>query len=259
MTPLDAAHAAMQAAPDDDGARLAFHARLAEAELHLLLAEEAEGDRLTPQVFALEDGPVVLAFDTDARLAEFAGATVPYAALPGRRLVALLAGQGVGLGVNLDVAPSAWLMPPDAVDWLAATLAEAPAPLTALPEAVHPPTLPPGLVAALDGRLARAAGLAQAAWLAGVSHGDGSRGHLLVVIDPAPGAEAALAQALSEAVRMAGVDHAGALDIAFLPASAPLVPRLERVALRFDLPPPPAAPAPPPPPGSDPARPPRLR
>jgi hypothetical protein len=55
---------------------------------------EAEGDTLAPRVFALEDGPVVLAFDSEDRLAEFTGAPAPYAVLPGRVIAAQLAGQG---------------------------------------------------------------------------------------------------------------------------------------------------------------------
>ncbi|MBK5927155.1 SseB family protein, partial [Rhodobaculum claviforme] len=89
-TPLDAAHAAMEASPGDEAARLAFHARLAEAELYLLLEAEPQGDTLAPRVFALEDGPVVLVFDTEERLGDFSGAAAPYAALPGGGLVRML-------------------------------------------------------------------------------------------------------------------------------------------------------------------------
>lgn len=254
---LDRAHAAMAAAPEAEAPRLAFHAALAEAELFLLLADEPSGEDLTPRLYELEAGPVVLAFDSEARLAEFAGAPVPYAALPGRRLVAMLAGQRVGLGLNFEVAPSAMLLPPELLDWLAEALAEAPQELTARPQALHPPRLPPSLLAALDARLARAEGLARQAWLAGVTHADGSAGHLLAVIGTTPGAEGALARALAEAARFAG-NEAGPLDIAFLAEDDPLAARLARVGLRFDLPTP-AAPAAPAAPGSDPDRPPKLR
>ena len=257
-TPLDVAHAAMAGAPDDSAARLAFHARLVEAELFLLLAEEPSGNDLTPKVFALEDGPVILAFDTEARLAAFANGAVPYAAAAGRSLVSMLAGQGVGLGVNFDVAPSAQLVTPEVIDWLAATLADAPQEISARPDRLYPPSVPPALVTALDARLARAAGLARTAWLAGVTHADGTEGHLLVVVDPAPGAETSLARALAEAAGLAGVDQAGPLDVVFLAEGDPLVARLARVGLRFDLPQA-VRPAKPAPPGSDPNRPPRLR
>lgn len=255
--PLDAAAAAMAAAPEDEALRLAFHARLAVCELFLLLEAEPAGDTLSPRVYSLEDGPVVLAFDSEARLAAFAAAAAPYAALPGRRLAEMLAGNGVGLGINLDVSPAPVLLPAESVDWLAATLAEAPEALEAVPEALHPPSLPAPLLAALDARLARAAGLARAAWLVGVTHRDGTRGHLLAILGATPDAEPALARAVGEAVALSGL-AVGPVDVTFLAEDDPRAVRFARTGLRFDLPAPPR-PATPAPPGSDPARPPRLR
>lgn len=257
-TPLDTAHAAMTAAPEDAAPRLAFHARLAEAELFLMLDTEPEGDTLSPRLFALEDGAIVLAFDSEARLAAFAGAPTPYAALPGRRLIAQLADSGIGLGLNFEVAPSAMLLPPELIDWLADTITHTPQPVEARPEALLPPTLPPAIVQALDARLARAEGLARRAWLAGLRLADGSTGHLLAIEGAAPGAEPTLARALAEALRLTDTAEATPVDITFLSPDDPLAPRLARLALRFDLPQP-ATPAAPTPPGSDPTHPPRLK
>jgi hypothetical protein len=260
-TLLDAAHAAMEAAPGSDAARLRFYERLADGELMLLLADEAEGETIAPRVFDLgEEGRFVLVFDREDRLSAFAGGPAPYAALPGRALAGMLAGQGIGLGVNLDVAPSSILIPSDAVDWLAATLAQAPAEIAARPDELHPPRgLPETVLTALDARLARAAGLASTALLAGVIYEGGARGHMLAFVGAAPGAEPALARAVGEALTFSGVE-AGSLDVAFFGPEEPIVARLERCALRFDLPEPeaPARPAPVAP-GSDPGKPPRLR
>lgn len=261
-TAIDRAHAAMAAAPEDLAARMGFHASIADTELFLMLEHEAQGDSLSPQVFPLESGPVVLAFDTEARLAGFAGAPVPYAALPGRLLARMLAGQGLGLGLNLDVAPSSVLLPAEAMDWLAGMLDETPREMTARPQELTPPTaLPEVLLPALDARLARAAGLAQAAWLCGVRYREGGRGHLLAFVGAVPEAERALARAVGEALAFSGLE-AAALDVAFLADEDALVPRLARVGLRFDLPAPEAVPTPAPErpaPGMDPDRPPRLR
>jgi len=260
MTPLDLAHAAMEAAPDDDAARLRFYARIADGELFLLLEGEPGEQTLTPRVFRLEDGPVVLAFDREDRLAEFAAAPVPYAALPGRVIAAQLAGQGIGIGLNLGVAPSSFLIPADAVDWLAGVLGHSPAQVQARPVAFHAPGgLPDGLIAALDAKLARAGGLAVAAFLAGVSYAGGRRGHMFAFAGAAPGAEGALARAVAEALTFSGVE-AGELDVTFLPADDAALTLMAKVALRFDLPvpkvPDPVKPAAP---GTDPARPPRLK
>ncbi|MBQ1203201.1 MAG: SseB family protein, partial [Loktanella sp.] len=99
MTDIDTAHAAMEAAPEDDSIRLRFYERLADSEVFLMLGAEADGDHITPALFDVEDGQFALIFDREERLADFAGRAVPYAALPGRALVQMLAGQGVGLGL----------------------------------------------------------------------------------------------------------------------------------------------------------------
>ena len=258
MTPLDDAHAAMDAAPDDDAARLAFHDRLASAELYLLLTAEPDGDApLDPRLFETSQGAFVLVFDRVERLAAFAEGSAPYAALSGRVLAAMLAGKGIGLALNPGVAPSSYLMPPDAVGWLADTLSGGPEETQATPRDLTPPgNLPEALLTALDAKLASARGLARIAYLAGVTWESGARGHLLAFIDAAPGAEGALAQAVREALVFSGLE-AGALDVTFFPASSPVAASLARVGLRFDLPK--FEPAQPKAPGMDPAAPPRLR
>ena len=263
LTPLDHAHAAMEATPEDDTARLRFFERLADGEMFLLLEAEPEPgaeDRLTPQVFQLESGPTVLAFDREERLAEFTGGISAYAALPGRVIAAQLAGQGIGLGVNLGVAPSSMLLPPEALVWLAQTLTHAPEQAEARPEAFLPPgDLPPALLTALDAKLARAGGLARAALLCGVRYEGGRRGHVLAFIGAVEAAEGALARAVAEALTFSGVE-AGELDVTFLPEGGAAERAMAGLALRFDLPQPQAvAPATPEAPGSNPDRPPILR
>jgi hypothetical protein len=258
VTLLDAAHAAVSADPGNELLRLRFFERLADGEMVLLLDREAEGDRLEPRVFDLEDGPVVLVFDREERLASFSGGIAPYAALPGRVIAGLLRGQGIGLGVNLGVAPSSMLLPPEALDWLAETLAAGPEEAEALPREFLPPSVPEAVISALDAKLARAAGLARAALLAGVVYADGRRGHVLALLDAATGAEGALARAMNEALVFSGIE-AGELDVVFLGADTAVAEALARVALRFDLPEPAAEPGVPAAPGTDPARPPKLR
>ncbi len=259
-TPLDEAHAAMTTAPGDDGARLAFHDRLASAELFLLLQREPEsGAALDPRLFETSQGSFVLAFDRVERLSAFAEGAAPYAALSGRVLAAMLAGEGVGLALNPGVAPSSYLMPPEAVTWLAETLSDAPDELEARPTELTPPgALPDRLLTALDAKLAAARGLARMAYLTGVTWDTGARGHLLAFVDATPGAEGALARAAREALVFSGLE-AGALDVAFFAAHDPIAARLARTGLRFDLPRFEARRAAPAAPGSDPDNPPRLR
>ena len=195
-TPIDAAHAAMTAAPDDDTPRLRFYERLAASELFVLLEGDAEGDKITPQLFDAEGTQYVLAFDREERLAGFAGPAAPYAALSGRVTAGLLAANNLGLGLNLEVAPSAILLPPDAMAWLDTTLGNAPQDVEARVESLTAPKgLPDSLIEAIDEKLATATGLARYACLVGVTYAGGGSGHMLGFVGALPHAESALAQA----------------------------------------------------------------
>ncbi len=258
VTLLDAAHAAVSADPENEALRLRFFERLADGEMVLLLEREAEGERLEPKVFDLEDGPVVLVFDREERLASFTGGIAPYAALPGRVIAGLLKGQGIGMGVNLGVAPSSMLLPPEALDWLAETLEVGPQELEAEPDEFLAPAVPEAVITALDAKLARAGGLAVAALLAGVVYRDGRRGHLLALLDAVEGAEAPLARAMNEALVFSGIE-AGELDVVFLDSASPTAKAMAKRAMRFDLPVPEGTQLAPGAPGMDPSRPPKLR
>ena len=257
-TPIDRAHARMEAEPEKDALRLAFYERLADGELFLLLEAEALDETIVPRVFDTGEGSYVLAFDREDRLTSFTGGPAPYAALSGRNLASMLADQGLGIGLNLGAAPSEMLIPAAAVDWLNATLAASPAETEETPAELHRPAgLPERLLEALDTKLATASGLARLAYLAAVTWKSGRRGHLLALIDPLPGAEPALARAVGEALVFSGLD-AGELDVTFLKASDPVAARLATVGLRFDLPEAPKASVPGAP-GMDPDKPPSLR
>ncbi|MBW4709629.1 SseB family protein [Roseobacter sp. YSTF-M11] len=261
LTPLDHAHAAMQAAPTDDAARLRFYERLAASELFLMLAEDAGGgDQISPEIFEVAEARYVLVFDREERLAGFAGQTMPYVALSGRVLSGMLAGQRIGLGVNLDVAPSAILLPDSAVEWLHRTLGNQPDEVEARIAQVHAPKgLPEELITAIDSKLATAMGLAKCAYLVATTQETGAQGHMLGFVGAVPEAEAALARAAAEALTFSTVE-AGAMDVGFFRASDPMTARMERVGLRFDLPQvQEAAPVAVTAPGLDPDKPPRLR
>jgi len=235
-TALDAAHAIMQGSPDDDAARLRFYAALADSEVFLLLEEEAVGDDLTPQIFDLPDIRCVLVFDSEERLTQFTGSTSPYAAMPARALCTMLAGQEIGLGVNLEVAPSSMLLPAEAVAWLAEMLEDAPDQMEARPETFSAPRgLPEALLMELDRKLAMTGGLAHAAYLVGVGYETGEQSHMLAFVDAIPDAEPALARAVSEALSFSGIE-AGMLDVSFVASTDSAAAQLARHGLRFDLP-----------------------
>lgn len=255
-TPLDRAFDAMERAPDDDAARLRFYAMLASSELFLLLEEEAGGDTVSPRLWDADGQSYALVFDREARLSDLAGGPAPFAALSGRVLAGMLAAERIGMALNMQVAPSSVLIPAEAVAWLSDSLPGDEGPIEKRPEAVFAPRdLPEALLSALDARLAMAEGRARCAYLVGVRYADGTGGTLLAVIDPLPGAEAALARSVAEAI--AFLDDAEAvLDVAFFASDDPVTARLAKEGLRFDLPRP--APQVPAAPGMDPEKPPKI-
>lgn len=235
QTPLDLAHSAMQSAPDDEGAALAFYERLSDAELFMMLEEEVSDDAARPLIFETEDGPFALVFDREERLAEFVETPTPYVALSGRRITKLLVGQGIGLGVNLS-SPSAMLLPPDAVEWLFVTHGAQSIVTEAMPEQYFAPKgLPESLIGAIDTKLANMSGVVAAAYLVGVSYVGGLRGHMLALLDVPEAAREGVAEAIAEALQFSGIE-AGQLDVAFLELDDPHVPHLVNNGLGFEIP-----------------------
>lgn len=236
MTRLDDAHAAMMQDDNDDGARLNFYSQLADSELFVLLAEDVDADQLTPRLFDLDEGPVVLAFDLEERLTAFVGGSASYAALPGRVIAAQLAGLGIGLGLNVGDAPSSIILPSDVMDWLTKTLGVKPMTVAAVPQGFSFPWgVPPEVTQRLMQKLSSHPGLADAVLLSEVVYEGGRRGHMLAILGAVAGSESALSGAVSEAIIFSGLAMAE-IDVVFLAQEDPRTKVIEGVALRLDLP-----------------------
>ncbi len=248
-TPLD--RAALQvAAEGSDAAWRLLLSRVSATDLFLLLEAEAEGDQVRPVVTDPGSGPVALAFDREARLAEMAGGA-PYAAVPGGDLAALLAAQSVGLCLNLGT-PGEIVVSADQLGWIVGAIGEGPS------DAPDPVALEAPFAA--DADLLEAIGQAVApfgtaagqVYLASLRRSDGTAGYVLASVGAEDEARPVLAGAFETAVRLAGVADA---DIAFAEAGSALAERLARVGVRFDAEEKAASKGP----GLDPERPPILR
>ena len=238
---------------------LAFWRVFADAELFLVLEQEAQGETLEPRVFDLSMGRMLLAFDTEERLATISDSPVPYAALPGRVVAAQLAGQGLALGVNLGTgAGCETVLAAGSLDWLAQMLTQdAPEERHGQIERLAAPLMPEGLTQSLRALLPPQA---QGA-LAQVAYTDGGWGHVLALSGLAPEDAPRMGRAVTEALAFSGLD-AAALDLVFTEIDAPLFARIAQAGqLVQPLPPVPAAEAAlaPKAPGMDPDRPPRLK
>jgi len=261
MTVLDTAHDAMQADPENEAARLKFYERFISSQLFMALEEEPVGDKLKPLFIPLEEIPYALVFDTQARMGEFTKEATAYAALSGRKIVEMMASERIGIAFNMAVAPSAMLIPAEAVDWLAAMLGQGVEQHEARPIALHPPiNMAEKLVAAVDAKLAGMAGMAKTAYLAEMEYEGRPQTGVLAFVGAPEAAQSAMASAIAEAVSFTG-DADALLDVVFLNAGDDVIANFESVALRLDLPQIPMAEERPAPkaPGSDPDTPPNLR
>ncbi len=224
MTPLDQAHAAMEAGGEPEA--LAFWRAFADAELFLVLEQEAQDDRLEPRVFDLSMGRMLLAFDTEERLATISDSPVPYAALPGRVVAAQLAGQGLALGLNLGTGAGAeTVLAAGSIDWLAQMLTqEEPEERLGQIERLAAPLLPEGLGQALRALLPPQSRGA----LAQVAYTDGGWGHVFALSGLSAEDAPRLARAVTETLAFSGLD-AAALDLVFTDPDAPLFARIAQV------------------------------
>ncbi|MFT4714975.1 MAG: hypothetical protein ACI9ZD_000574 [Paracoccaceae bacterium] len=237
LTPLDTAHEFMTESPDQDAARLRFYERLASVELFLLLSSEPTADKIAPQVFPVEGAEYMLVFDSEARLSEFSGQTAAFVAMSGRAIVEMVmaGGRKYGLGINLGVAPSSFLLDHDGVIWLSGMLGNSASAVQLRPQSFTAPfDTGAEFLAALSTKLAGASGMAQSAILVGVNYEGGAIGNLLAFVDAVEAAEAALRQAIGEVVSFSAGE--GAFDIGFFTGSDKRVAQIKAVGLEFEIP-----------------------
>lgn len=232
-TPLARAARLMLMRPGDDAARLRLYEVLSGAELVLPLASEAEGEEVAPETLEAGGVPHVVAHDS---IAAFAGGEPrPTATLSGLALAQMLEGQGAGVALHMEGLAEPLLVAPEALEWLAANLGHGPERVEARPLALHPPKgLPASLLTALDRRLAQGEGIARAAWLSAVEWSDGTRGHLLAFVGARAGSEETLAAGINAAVALSGAEGVR-VDVTFLADGDPVIERLAKVGLRFDM------------------------
>lgn len=252
MTPLDTA-CARPFHDLDASARARVLQRLADTELFVALAAEPAADQVRLMIFETETGPMALATDEEGRLSGFLGAAVPYAAMPGRALAAMLAAEGTGLMVNPG-APSEMMLEAASLGWLSQALTGRPSEEQAAPARLSAPApdMVEALAAPLAERLGDMGGLLDSAALLRAQWADGTARHLIVLSGADKAAQPALAKAMAELLAFLPPlpdDCDVSFDLA-VPEDA-LVLRMERPA---------TAPAPQRVgPGMDPAKPPRLR
>ena len=264
-TPLDRAWETANSALAGDAEMARFYDIFAATELFLLIDPDTLTDGAAPKplTFPVEGAETALIFDTEARLAGFMEDGAAHLTMSGRAVIAMFKGTGAQLGLNLGDAPSATILPSEAISWAAEALAQ-PIETTEIGDAVLtvPRAVMPDLLQALDGKLAGMGTVVSEAWLCGLGASAG-RGKpqpmVLCVCLRERQAEQSVVSALAETARFTGGD-ASAFDIAVLPADDAKMNAARKVGLGFEPQNPeetmraePAAP------GMDPDKPPKLR
>jgi hypothetical protein len=239
-TPLDRAHDAAHQHGADDAAMARFYALLVETPLMVPVHPVAEDSPISPQVFDLSTGPVALAFDADERMTAFFEGPVEYVALTGRSLVEALAGQGLGLALNLGEAPSATLLDAETIRWVAAEMGgevdamDLGGALTLSP----PGNAPHSLLAALAERVAQMPGLVQEAWLVTLTP-ETAEARLALLLLPGTAARRAVPGVVTALSRAAAVhgSEAGSVAVGVLDEVHPLLAPARRTGLALHPPP----------------------
>lgn len=235
-----------------------YHALLDQVLVVLLDGDPDEGERRL-KVFETSQGVFAMAFDSEMRLAEFAGDSAYFAQMSARALIQTLNDMGLGLGVNFDVAPSSTLLPVDVIAWLAAQANAAPQEDQAQIDDLSAITEPPHWVDALKSAL-EATQTVPELWLATAHIGGIDRLGVFFAALPDQIAPS-IAKLTYDLVRFSYQDgDADDIQVVFLPQGDPLWLRLVQIGQHITLDtapdPEPTAPMGP---GLDPNKPPILR
>jgi hypothetical protein len=251
VTALDRAFEQMQAAPDDTQLRRAYYTKLALSEVFVPLEEGSDN---APLLIESDGLHYALAFDSEARLAAFFEAGQSRAVMSGRALARGLIGAQTGIGLNLGVADTAMLIPPEAIEWVTGFETSISVDMSRI-VSIEPAQFSEKTLAALDTFFATLEGAAQVVHCATGIDEANARASLFVFENANPSLHAGITQQLAQSLAMLeGIENA---VVVFDPQDA-LLTRLHKVALSIALPEPrvqlqPAIP------GSDPSKPPKLR
>lgn len=236
-------------ATDEDAARF-IDVLLAEALLCPVWGEPdaaaAEDAELSPKLIDLGGRETMLLFDTEERMAAFMEEASSFVAMPGHVYFAAIAGRGVQIALNLDVAVSSTVFDAETVDHIAAVLAEDEiADVDDLSSLVFQPprAASEALLTALSARLGSAAGAVIEAWLFEIADdgeagdaeegaeesAEGDRLALGLVIEQE---HSAVGEALGrELARLAGSIDPEGMDVALLAPGDALLEKIRAVGV----------------------------
>ena len=233
--------------------RLTLFRRFLETELFILIDNP---DNPKPELMQINGEIILLAFDCEEKLIDFAGEKTFFISMSGRRLIAQ--NDSTGIALNLNNMGGGYILTNDVIEWLMKnTQSQKEIVQRNTNEITSPSIVTERFVELLDEALAASFGLADYAVLVKDLTKPGSKNLLLIFVGSVKLYHDALAQQASEAFSLSGIQDI-ILDITFCKSEDELVAKALLVGLRFDLPQI-EKPSEPKAPGMDPTKPPLLR
>ena len=233
--------------------RLTLFRRFLETELFILIDNP---DNPKPELMQINGEIILLAFDCEEKLIDFAGEKTFFISMSGRRLIAQ--NDSTGIALNLNNMGGGYILTNDVIEWLMKnTQSQKEIVQRNTNEITSPSIVTERFIELLDEALAASFGLADYAVLVKDLTKPGSKNLLLIFVGSVKLYHDALAQQASEAFSLSGIQDI-ILDITFCKSEDELVAKALLVGLRFDLPQI-EKPSEPKAPGMDPTKPPLLR
>ena len=233
--------------------RLILFKRFLDAELFILIDDPQDPK---PKLVNLREGEILLGFDTEEKLMEFAGDNAFFISMTGRNLLAQ--NISVGIALNLTNIGGGYILTNEILRWLEKNTQAKQGDIIRHPKKIASPLIASEtFIKLLDETLALSPGSANYAILVQDISEETTSNLLLIFVEASEAFKDILTQQISEAFKLSNLQGV-TLDIIFAKPDEQLIKKALKIGLRFDLPsiqkvPKPEAP------GMDPKKPPVLR
>ena len=233
--------------------RLILFKRFLDAELFILIDDPQDPK---PKLVNLREGEILLGFDTEEKLMEFAGDNAFFISMTGRNLLAQ--NISVGIALNLTNIGGGYILTNEILRWLEKNTQAKQGNIIRHPKKIVSPLIASEtFIKLLDETLALSPGSANYAILVQDISEKDTNNLLLIFVEAGESFQDILTQQISEAFKLSNLQGV-TLDIIFAKPDEQLVKKALKIGLRFDLPSIQKAPKPEAP-GMDPKKPPVLR
>ena len=233
--------------------RLILFKRFLDAELFILIDDPQDPK---PKLVNLREGEILLGFDTEEKLMEFAGDNAFFISMTGRNLLAQ--NISVGIALNLTNIGGGYILTNEILRWLEKNTQAKQGNIIRHPKKIVSPLIASEtFIKLLDETLALSPGSANYAILVQDISEKDTNNLLLIFVEAGEAFQDILTQQISEAFKLSNLQGV-TLDIIFAKPDEELIKKALKIGLRFDLPSIQEA-SKPKAPGMDPKKPPILR